>query len=230
MIHSFLLIGQSNMSGRGDISEVEPIRSSKLLMLRCGRWRPMVSPVGVDSPYAGICLAESFAKAYSEEYDVEVGLIPCAAGDTNMNMWGKGQLLYDHAVCQARLAQRTSEIKGILWHQGEADCGDDTNTVYEGKCTEMLQNLRADLGLPDVPILLGALGEYLKDYVRNPELFNYPVINAALKRIAQKQPHIGFVSSTGLTPNEDGLHFNAKSLREFGLRFYEEYRRLNVEL
>ncbi|MBQ2401175.1 MAG: hypothetical protein II311_04070, partial [Lachnospiraceae bacterium] len=33
-----------------------------------------------------------------------------------------GELLYDHAVMQSKLAQRTSEIAGILWHQGESDC------------------------------------------------------------------------------------------------------------
>ena len=37
---------------------------------------------------------------------------------------------------------------------------------------------------------------------------------------------VGFVSAKGLTSNPDNLHFNAVSLREFGLRYYEEFKKL----
>ena len=32
-----------------------------------------------------------------------------------------GEILYDNTVNNAKLAQRTSELAGILWHQGESD-------------------------------------------------------------------------------------------------------------
>jgi len=38
-IVSFLMIGQSNMAGRGNIEDVPPIRNPKCLMLRMGRWQ-----------------------------------------------------------------------------------------------------------------------------------------------------------------------------------------------
>ena len=44
MIHSFLLIGQSNMAGRGNIADVERIDNPHLKMLRNGRWQPMIPP------------------------------------------------------------------------------------------------------------------------------------------------------------------------------------------
>jgi len=223
MIHSFLLIGQSNMAGRGEISEVEPITDSRLKMLRMGRWKPMSAPVNCDSVYSGISLAESFAKAYADKYDVEVGLIPCASGDTNLTMWGKDELLYDHAVFQAKLAQRTSEIKGVLWHQGEADCSEDRYSLYEEKFTRIMKGLREDLNLPDVPFLLGGLGDYLKDFTDNPALKNYYKVNEALNQVCAKNPNTAFVSAEGLTPNPDILHFNAKSLREFGMRYFDAF-------
>ena len=34
MIHSFLMIGQSNMAGRGFKGEVEPIKNSRIKVLR----------------------------------------------------------------------------------------------------------------------------------------------------------------------------------------------------
>ncbi len=45
IIHSFLMVGQSNMAGRGSLNEVEPISAPALLMLHNGRWRPMRAPV-----------------------------------------------------------------------------------------------------------------------------------------------------------------------------------------
>ena len=36
----------------------------------------------------------------------------------------------------------------------------------------------------------------------------------------------GFVSAKGLTSNPDLLHFDSKSLREFGVRYYNEFLKL----
>lgn len=37
-VQSILMIGQSNMAGRGAIKDVEPIKNGKCFMLRMGRW------------------------------------------------------------------------------------------------------------------------------------------------------------------------------------------------
>ena len=84
MVHSFLLIGQSNMAGRGDIGQVKPIRNPLCYMLRMGRWQPMCEPVNPDRAIfegrfrSGISLAASFADEYARAYQRPVGLIPCA--------------------------------------------------------------------------------------------------------------------------------------------------------
>ena len=223
MTHSFLLIGQSNMAGRGAINEVEPIRSGELKVLRNGRWLNMYVPVNNDRAFSGICLAESFALKYQETHGVTVGLIPCADGGTSLDQWRVGGLLYDHAVMQARLAQRTSTIAGVLWHQGEADCAEELYPLYQEKFTHIMNSMRKDLDLYDVPFILGGLGDFLK--LRSEVLANYPRVNEALLKISQDNPMTGFVSAEGLTSNADNLHFNAKSLREFGLRYYDVFEK-----
>ena len=65
MIHSILIIGQSNMAGRGFANEVEPIKNDKIKVLRNGRWWPMHVPVNPDRVTAGINLTESFADLYA---------------------------------------------------------------------------------------------------------------------------------------------------------------------
>lgn len=224
MIHSFLLIGQSNMAGRGFINEVEPIANKRLKVLRNGRWYPMYVPVNCDRPFAGVNLAESFADMYSKEHDVDVGLIPCADGGTRIDQWRVGGLLYDHAIYQARLASRTSTIAGVLWHQGESDCTPERYPYYAEKLKVVMDSFRKDLDLYDVPFLLGGLGEYLPLYADH--LTNYVHINAALENYAKDNPMTGFVSAKGLKPNPDNLHFCAEALREFGLRYYREFQTL----
>ena len=71
MIHSFLLIGQSNMAGRGLKNEVEPIPNKNIYVLRNGRWWPMYVPVNPDRVTAGINLSETFAYRYLQDHLTE---------------------------------------------------------------------------------------------------------------------------------------------------------------
>lgn len=226
MKKAFLMIGQSNMAGRGFVNEVEKIQNKDVLVMRNGRWQPMYVPVNPDRPFSGINLAESFADRYAKEKQVQVGLIPCADGGTCLDQWAEGSLLFDHACYMAKLASRTSTIAGVLWHQGEGDCAEERYPLYETKFTAIMDAFRRELGLYDVPFLLGGLGDYLMHYDGSPACQNYSYVNEALQQIARKCSMTGYVSAKGLTANPDNLHFNAKSLREFGLRYYEEFLKL----
>lgn len=229
MIHSFLLIGQSNMAGRGDISEAIPVDNTHIKILRNGRWQKMFRPVNPDRSFSGVSLAESFAESYANKHGVDVGLIPCADGGTKLDQWQPGGLLFDHAIYQSRLAQRTSTIAGILWHQGEGDCAQELYKTYAQRFTVMANALRDALDLWDVPLLVGGLGDYLADFANANGVHvcsTYSLVNEQLQLIAQTLPRTGFVSAEGLTPKPDILHFNAKSLHEFGLRYFAEFEKL----
>ena len=228
MIHSFLLIGQSNMAGRGDIAEAIPVNTDHIKVLRNGRWLRMFRPINPDRSFAGVNLAESFAEAYANKYGVDVGLIPCADGGTRLEQWQPGSILFDNAVYQARLASRTSTIAGILWHQGEGDCAEGLHQTYAQRFTVIANALRDALELWDVPLLVGGLGDYLANY-QSAETYpcsTYPLVNAQLQQVAATLPRTGFVSAKGLTSKPDQLHFNAKSLYEFGLRYFEVFESL----
>jgi len=226
MIHSFLMIGQSNMAGRGNAAEVAPIENGSCYVLRNGIFRPMHYPVNFDRFFSGLNLCESFADTYQKENNVEVGLIPAADGGSTMDQWHEGEILFDHACYLAELASRTSEIKGILWHQGEAECSPALYSTYEERLTAMIEAMRGRLGMPNVPFLVGGLGDFLKDCPLSENLRNYIHVNEALKAVASKVKNVGFVSAEGLGANSDNLHFNSKALREFGIRYYEGYKAL----
>ena len=226
-MYSFLMIGQSNMAGRGHIGDVPPIVNSKVYMLRNGRWIGMFAPVNPDRKTAGICLAESFADGFAETYQTDVGLIPCADGGTRLDQWMPGEILYDNAVNQAKLAMRTSQFAGVLWHQGESDISEGRYLAYEEKCMHIFESLRKDLCLTeDIPFLVGGLGVFLKNHVGKTDFSNYFQINDALQRMENKHSYISYISAEGLTchPYPDDTHFDAASLREFGHRYFLAYR------
>lgn len=106
MIHSFLLIGQSNMAGREYIDEAINVDVSHIKVLRNGRWQEMFRPINPDRSFSGVNLAESFAEQYAKKYAVDVGLICCADGGTSLEQWKKGGLLFENAVSQAKLAKK----------------------------------------------------------------------------------------------------------------------------
>lgn len=225
MIHSFLLIGQSNMAGRGYLHEAVTVDVGHIKILRNGRWVKMFRPINPDRSFSGVSLGERFAERYAEKYGVDVGLICCADGGTKLEQWQVGGALLDNAIYQAKLASRTSTIAGVLWHQGESDCNESLSSTYEQRFMPIMKELRDKLDLYDVPFLLGGLGDYLINYA-DADLRTYNDINAALVRIAENNPMTGFVSAKGLTANPDNLHFSAQSLYEFGGRYFEVFEKI----
>ena len=75
-----------------------------------------------------------------------------------------------------------------------------------------------------MPIVVGGLGDFLKDRVESPSLANYTFVNDALETYTKQNKNTAFASAKGLTSNPDNLHFNHKSLQEFGLRYYEAFK------
>lgn len=226
MIHSFLLIGQSNMAGRGRIEEAIPIDKTNISVLRNGRWRAMYRPVNPDRRTSGVCLAESFAQRYVADHPgVEVGLIPCADGGSTINQWLPGTRLYDNAVFQAKLALRSSTIAGILWHQGESDSQNDKYLVHGKKLKLVLDSMRKELELWDVPVLVGGLGDFLTGYKEGSH-GQWPQINGEMELLTRTDPQMAYIPADGLGHNGDFLHFNAEALYTFGLRYYDAFRKL----
>lgn len=227
MTSSFLMIGQSNMAGRGYTTEVPLIGDEKIKMLRNGRWQMMFEPVNCDHPAAGVGLAASFAACWRLDHaDSEIGLIPCAEGGSSLDDWTVGGVLFEHALLQAKLAQRSSRIAGLLWHQGESDCFADKAPQYGKKLSVIIDALRKALAVPAIPLIVGGLGEFLTKGIYGQYFTDYPLINKALAAFAKEQPHCYYVTAEGLTANPDQIHFNAHSQRILGIRYYQAYQHL----
>lgn len=206
------------------MEDVPPIYNEHIHMLRNGRWQMMAEPLNVDRHVAGVGPAASFAQAWTEDHPGEsIGLIPCAEGGSSIDEWTPDRILTRHAISEARFAMETSELVGILWHQGESDSYGGRYETYKEKVCTLFNHLRKELNAPDIPIIMGELGEYLGESGFGKSAVEYKQINEVLADVAHSEEHTYLVTSKGLTANPDGIHMDAVSQRKFGLRYYEAF-------
>jgi len=226
MIHSFLMVGQSNMAGRGFLKDVPLICNEHIKVLRNGLWQIMTEPINYDRPYSGIGPAASFAAAWCRKNEnEEIGLIPCADGGTTLDDWSVDGPLFKHAILQAKLAKQSSKLEGILWHQGESDSVSGLYKLYHEKFAKIVESFRLELGEPDIPIIIGEIGDYLGNGFLGSYFSEYQKVNQVLLEFANTNKNCYFVTASGLTANPDGIHLNAVSQRKFGLRYFEAYNK-----
>lgn len=223
-----LLMGQSNMSGRGLSQYVEKISDERITTLYSDLgWVTMAEPIHKDAANGGIGLAASFAKAFVETYDCELGLVPLAKGGSSLGQWKKGFSgtddtdLYENTVAMAKKAiEDGCEIRAILWHQGESN---RSTSDYAEQFKEIMDGLIADIGLVEAEIVI-VTGELCD---RGDEV-NWPIenVNAALNSDELKNYFTNYAvaSSDGLTNDElEDSHFDAPSLRVLGYRYFEGF-------
>ncbi|MEQ1843939.1 MAG: sialate O-acetylesterase, partial [Verrucomicrobiales bacterium] len=129
----YLLIGQSNMKGRGTMPET-PLNSPSIAMmhLKNDAWYLARHPLhltgdpqtlaGHDN--AGVGPGLAFAEAMlASDPAARIGLIPCAKGGSAISLWGKEGPLYLEAIRRAKLAlsrgpSGKTRLRGVLWLQG----------------------------------------------------------------------------------------------------------------
>jgi hypothetical protein len=227
----YLLMGQSNMAGRGKVEDQDRTPHPRVIVFTLSnQWEVAVEPITRDKPkLLGVGPGLAFGKAMAEAHpQMTIGLVPCAVGGTPLSRWQKGGDLYSNAVVRAKLAMQVGTIKGVLWHQGESDSGTQKNAEsYGQRLGQMIRDLRRDLGTPDLPFIAGQLGEYLYDRSTNKPAF-HRVVNTAIEQLPKQVPASGYVPSKGLNHKGDVLHFDAASQRELGKRYAAEMLRVQA--
>lgn len=224
-----LMIGQSNMAGRGFVTEEDKIPFPRVFMLnRAGEWVPATDPVHYDKKSAGVGMGRTFARLMTEmSPDIAVGLIPAACGGSSLESWKSGVYFkgtrsnpYDDAVARAKKAMESGTLKVILFHQGEGDCKPGKDVQYEKRLVELVRNLRKELNAEQVPLLIGELSSWSR-WNKSKVM-----VDAAHHAAVEQLQPATFVSARGLTPNPDKIHFDRKSQLIFGERYFKAYQEL----
>ena len=92
----YLLVGQSNMAGRGTVEDEDREAHPRVWALdRVAQWVPAREPLHFDKPtIAGVGPGLAFGKAVVARYPNDhVGLVPCAVGGSPIRTWVPGNYI-----------------------------------------------------------------------------------------------------------------------------------------
>jgi len=220
----YLLIGQSNMAGRAPVEQLDKDTLSNVFLFTgaVGReWIKAANPLNKYSTVRKSLSMQKLGPGYTFARDMakasdgkQIGLVVNAKGGTSISEWKPGDTLYNEAVKRAKMAMKFGTLKGIVWHQGEADVSKTDS--YMTKIKQLIQALRTDLKNPNLPFVAGQLSE------DKPARHAFNVMILTLPTVV---PHTSVISTEGTTTME-GTHFNPASQHLLGERYAKEMLRL----
>lgn len=235
----YLFIGQSNMAGRARLESYDiPAIDNALLLNQDNKWElaqagvvnnmlqglNRYSTIESTSSYNGVNPAGEFARFMTKAYPGKtIGIVSNARGDATIEQWAKGADTgyYEETVERAKAAMEYGTLKGIIWHQGESN--HTTINGYTDKLAAFIADLRADLGIENLPFVAGELCD--SETSQNHD--NLTVLNAELAALPQKAENTAVVSSEDTdVVAVNNVHMNAESQRLMGVRFAQEMYRL----
>lgn len=232
----FLLMGQSNMAGYGDIlpddsKEIEGVRMLREVKDQTDKyhWCPAKHPIHSRLKTDRFGLAGPFAKTHRELYpQISVGLIPMAWGGAPITKMIKGTPLYQEIIDKSLWAKKQGKLKAVLWHQGESDTETaEQADLYEGRLIQLIKDIRSDLNEPDLIFIVGNLAEFYgtgTDHSAPERVRQIGKVKESLRNMPAKLPHVGFVESTGLHSHDHHqVHFDRESYVIFGKRYLDVY-------
>jgi hypothetical protein len=226
VFHVYLLLGQSNMAGFQQALDEDKAVDPRILALGfddCpaagrveGEWSVAVPPLH-ECWNGALGPGDTFAQAMLDLYPGEhtIGLVPSALSGKPVETFMKGlpDSQYQWILSRARAAQDAGGvIEGILYHQGESNCGQED---WPDKVAAFITDLRRDLELGDsTPVLVGEL-LYSGDCARH---------NSLVHRIPDLLANAFVVSADGLEMAEGDpwrVHFSREAEIELGVRYAE---------
>lgn len=242
----WVLAGQSNMEGVGNLRDVEtPLHWVHSFQSR-EEWAVAEEPLHwlgesprfvhhqlwgretlPEQPDArdpnrdkGAGLGLAFGKAYHRLTDIPVGLIPSAHGGTSMEQWDparKGEGGNSlYGATYERVQAVGGKVKGVLWYQGESDAYPDGVARYTKRMVTLIESFRRDFGQPDLPFYLVQLGCFAT--APTPEgMTGWNGIREAQRMLPQALPNVSVVSAIDLEL-DDAIHIGVYGLKRLGRR------------
>lgn len=231
-LYLIALMGQSNMEGRGELSDLPagfPAHPTKLWnFTNAYKWAPAKEPVDLPlgqvdvvslderaSVGPSLALADAFVSLHPS---TSVGLIPCAKGGSSISDWEKRttqprSTLYGSCMTRMKVAAPANgTIRAVLFWQG----GEDTKTLedalkWKERFTTFVADLRADLGNPNLPIVLVMLGTPDNEVLKKRPYWE--VVRGQQRSVNLRG--VVKIEADGYE-RKDGIHFTTRGQLAFG--------------
>jgi sialate O-acetylesterase len=237
----WVLAGQSNMEGVGDLIDVTSPHPQVMMLGMDGRWKQAEEPLHwlVDSPdpvhsgdpktreqrsaqthktrRKGAGLGLPFAEALVQATGVPIGLVICAHGGTSMAQWDPakkdegGKSLYGSMMRQFQLAG--GKVRGVLWYQGESDANGEASKRYPQAFARLIAAVRSDFGQPELPFYYVQIGRF----IRGGDSKGWNAVQEGQRLLPERVPNTAVISVVDLEL-DDLIHVGTQGLKRAGQR------------
>ena len=232
----YLLIGQSNMAGRGGMllpEDTARVMKGVWLLNAEGKPEPARNPLNRYSSVRKsmkmqqICPGTAFGEKVAKKTGRKILLVVNALGGSSIRAWAKDaplvadkgsialgeKQLYAEAIRRTKEALAYGELKAILWHQGEADARNPE--AYKARLSALVENLRKDLNAPDVPFIAGEIAHWRS---------TASGFNGMIQTISTFVPNSDWVSSegAGMLKGKSDPHFSRDGQLLIGERYADK--------
>lgn len=222
----FIMAGQSNMAGRGQVEPRDTVPHPRILSINQeGLLVSAKEPLHFYEPAltgldGGLSFAQHILKKAST--DITILMIPAAVGGSSISQWlgdslHRGVKLYSNFLDKLALAKKFGLLKGILWHQGESDTNEKGIQLYKDRLRELISRFRSAASNESIPVVLGELGSFSENQV------NWDLLNMEIRSFSREDKFCAVISTKDLRHKGDHLHFDSRGQRKMGKRFAEAW-------
>jgi len=221
----FIMAGQSNMAGRGVVEPPDTLPNPRILTInRNNEIIIAKEPLHFYEPnLTGLDGGVSFARELIKHRNsITILLVPAAVGGSSSTQWLGDSLhrnvrLLSNFETRVAAVKKYGTIKGILWHQGEADTEPKLIPGYEGRLQKIFAQLRLYCDNATLPILIGELGSFSGNQA------NWDLINQSIHHYVSTDKQAAVVDTDDLKPKDDKIHFNSEGQRMMGERMAKTF-------
>ncbi|WP_437300322.1 sialate O-acetylesterase [Sorangium sp. So ce426] len=135
----------------------------------------------------------------------------------------------DGALARLESEGHPYEIAALVWMQGENEAGWSAAFSYGNTLRGFIAAIRADLGVPGLPVVLGRVSDNLYPANGGPiapgKAANIDAVRAAQVTVAEEDPRVAWVDTDDFTVRspDDTYHFDSAAYQLLGERFAEAY-------
>jgi len=242
----WVLAGQSNMEGVGDLVHVEEPSPFVHLFESRERWSVAEEPLHWlgESPRAihhrlwgregvpeqpdprdpnrtkGAGLGLAFGRAYHAATGIPVGLIASAHGGTSMDQWDPALKSEGggslYGATYERVRASGGRVRGVLWYQGESDADPLRVRDYPEKMKRLIAAFRQDFGDPALPFCFVQIGGFACPASADA-IASWNGVREAQRQLVSSVPNTAMVSAIDLEL-DDLIHIGTQGLKRLGRR------------
>jgi hypothetical protein len=236
----FILAGQSNMSGRGELPSEQSANPRVFMFANDYRWRVATEPIDDPSGQvdevskdgdAGFGPGLTFALSLLRwKPDMLIGLIPCAKGASSIAAWQRHlseDSLYGSCLKRIRAATTVGTVAGLLFFQGETDALDPAEHPnqspspfsYASKFSAFLHDLRGEISQLNLPVVFTQIGTHAAQNT-------YRYWNHVKEQQKKSDVSCAAMITTDDLAIRDAVHFTTESYQIIGERYAEAFLNL----